>query len=116
MVKRTPFTIQLTIDATEHVQEVTLGVDPGYEMVGVEGVTGDRVLYQGEVQLRCDVRKRMDQRRMYRWNRPSSTSAPSGTPMWKVKIIREDHSMVLRTLKPTFGIETDISVATARWA
>ena len=44
VVKRTPFTLQLTIDATEHVQEVTLGVDPGYEMVSVAGVSGDRVL------------------------------------------------------------------------
>ena len=69
VIRRTPFTIQLTIESTEHVQEVVVGLDPGYKTVGVAAISGDQVLYQGEVELRNDVRRRMDQRRMYRRNR-----------------------------------------------
>lgn len=64
-----PFTIQLTVESTEEVQSVTVGVDLGAKTVGVAAVGNDKVLYQGEVALRTDIHKRMKTRAMYRRSR-----------------------------------------------
>lgn len=66
-----PFTIRLTIDSTENVQPVTVGVDLGAKMVGVAAIGSGKVLYQGEIALRTDIHKRMQNRAMYRRNRRS---------------------------------------------
>ena len=71
IVCRESFTIQLTVPSGKHVQPVTVGVDPGAKQVGAAAVANGQVLYQGEVTLRDDIRKRMDRRRMYRRNRRS---------------------------------------------
>jgi len=71
VVCRDPFTIRLTVPSGKHIQEVTMGVDLGAKKVGVAAVAGGGVLYQGEVALRDDIRRRMDRRRMYRRNRRS---------------------------------------------
>jgi len=71
VVKRDPFTIQLTVPSGKHVQPVTVGVDPGAKVVGVAAIGDGRVLYQGEVILRDDIRRRMDRRRAYRRSRRS---------------------------------------------
>lgn len=64
-----PFTIQLTIESTEEVQSVTVGVDLGAKTVGVAATGNGKVFYQGEVALRIDIHKRMGNRAMYRRNR-----------------------------------------------
>lgn len=64
-----PFTIQLTIESTEEVQPVTVGVDLGAKTVGLAAVGNGKVLYQGEVALRTDIHKRMESRAMYRRSR-----------------------------------------------
>jgi len=64
-----PFTIQLMIESTEEVQPVTVGVDLGAKTVGVAAVGNGKVFYQGEVVLRTDIHKRMQNRAMYRRNR-----------------------------------------------
>lgn len=64
-----PFTIQLTIESTEEVQPVTVGVDLGAKIVGLAAVGNGKVLYQGEVALRVDIHKRMESRAMYRRSR-----------------------------------------------
>jgi len=66
-----PFTIQLTIESTEETQSVIVGVDLGAKIVGVATVGNGKVLYQGEVALRTDIRKRMETRAMYRRSRRS---------------------------------------------
>lgn len=66
-----PFTIQLTIESTEDVQPVTVGVDPGAKTVGVAATGNGKVLYQGEITLRTDIHKRMQNRAMYRCGRRS---------------------------------------------
>ena len=71
VVQRDPFTIQLTVPSGKHVQPVTVGVDPGAKVVGVAAIGDGRVLYQGEVILRDDIRRRMDRRRAYRRSRRS---------------------------------------------
>ena len=69
IVSRNPFTTRLTVSSGKHTQPVTVGVGLGAKMVGVAAVGNRRVLYQGEVSLRDDIRKRMDRRRMYRRTR-----------------------------------------------
>lgn len=72
VVKRCPFTIRLLYEPkTKIVQEVVLGVDTGSKHVGVACVGNDKVLYQSHVELRDDVKRKMDSRRKYRRNRRS---------------------------------------------
>jgi len=71
VVQRDPFTIQLKVLSGKHVRPVTVGVDMGAKVVGVAAAGSGRVLYQGEVILRDDIRRRMDRRRAYRRARRS---------------------------------------------
>ena len=66
IVRRTPFTIQLLYETTEYVQAVTLGVDPGYENVGLSAVTGKREVFRAEARLRTDIPRLLSTRRQYR--------------------------------------------------
>ena len=54
VVRRTPFTIQLTIATGESKQPVSLGVDAGYKHVGLSASTEKAELYASEVELRQD--------------------------------------------------------------
>lgn len=70
VVRSCPFTIRLLYEPkTKIVQEVVLGVDTGSKHVGVACVGNDKVLYQAQVELRDDIKRKMDSRRMYRRNR-----------------------------------------------
>ncbi len=70
VVRGCPFTIRLLYEPkTKIVQEVVLGVDTGSKHVGVACVGNDKVLYQAQIELRDDVKRKMDSRRMYRRNR-----------------------------------------------
>ena len=70
VVKRCPFTIRLLYEPeTKIVQDVVLGVDTGSKHVGVACVGNDKVLYQAQVELRDDIKRKMDSRRMYRKSR-----------------------------------------------
>ncbi len=55
VVKRTPFTIQLTADTKEYTQPITLGVDAGSKTIGLSATTDDEELYSSEVILRNDI-------------------------------------------------------------
>ncbi|MEW6215582.1 MAG: RNA-guided endonuclease IscB [Nitrospirota bacterium] len=67
--QRTPFTIQLNYKGEEYKQEVTLGIDSGYEHTGLSAVTVKEELYASEVQLRKDIVKLNSERRSYRRTR-----------------------------------------------
>ena len=69
VVRRDPFTIQLTELSGKRVQPVVVGVDMGAKKVGVAAVADGRVLYQGQVTLRDDISRRMNRRRTYRRSR-----------------------------------------------
>jgi len=71
VVKRTPFTIQLTVVTGESVQPVTLGISSGYAHAGLSAVTEKQELYSSEVQLRTDMVKLNSERRQYRRARRS---------------------------------------------
>jgi len=66
VVKRTPFTIQLTIATGEVRQSITLGVDSGYSRIGLSAVTNKQEVYSAEVSLRTDMVKLNSERRQYR--------------------------------------------------
>jgi len=70
-IRRTPFIIKLLADTTEYKQEVVAGMDTGSKTVGCAAIANGKVVYQSEVQLRQDVSRKMEQRRMYRRNRRS---------------------------------------------
>ena len=69
VVRRTPFTIQLTIATGETKQPVSLGVDAGYKHVGLSASTEKAELYASEVELRQDVSDLLSARRALRQSR-----------------------------------------------
>jgi len=66
VVKRSPFTIQLTYESTTYTQPVTLGVDAGSKTVGLSAVTEAKEVYAAEVTLRNDIVDLLSTRREYR--------------------------------------------------
>ncbi len=69
VVKRCPFTIQLLYSTGEAKQEVTCGIDSGSEYIGYDCLTEKKVLIHGELKLDSNMKKHLDERRMYRRNR-----------------------------------------------
>jgi 5-methylcytosine-specific restriction endonuclease McrA len=61
-----PFTIQLFWDCEKNIQQITLGIDPGYKKIGFSAVSDKKELISGEVKLRNDVGKKLTERKMYR--------------------------------------------------
>jgi len=67
VIKRCPFTIQLLYELeTTVVQEIVLGQDTGSRRIGIACVANDKVLYQSQVELRTDIKSKMDSRRQAR--------------------------------------------------
>lgn len=66
VVRRTPFTVQLTYETTSYTQDISLGVDAGSKHVGLSATTEDKVLYEAEVELRNDIVKLLSGRRELR--------------------------------------------------
>ena len=64
--KREPFTIKLTYETTNYIQNLTLGVDTGSGTIGA-GVSNDNsdIVYMSEVIVRNDITDKMTQRRKY---------------------------------------------------
>jgi len=67
-----PFTIKLLYGAGNAIQEIILGIDPGYKNIGYSAVSEKKELIRGEVKLRYsrnDVNKLLSNRREYRRTR-----------------------------------------------
>ena len=59
VVRSCPFTIRLLYEPeTKIVQEIVLGVDTGSKHVGVACIGNDKVLYQAQVELRDDIKRK----------------------------------------------------------
>ena len=69
VIQRTPFTIQLLYASGESKQDITLGIDPGYSTIGYSVITNDKELISGELTLRTDIKKLIEQRASYRRTR-----------------------------------------------
>lgn len=66
VVRRCPFTIQLTYDTPNYIQEIVCGVDTGSKNVGVACVCNNKVLYQSQIELRDDIKSKIDEKRSHR--------------------------------------------------
>lgn len=72
VIKRCPFTIKLLFESeNDFVEECYCGVDTGSKHVGIAVVSNNRVLYQSQIELRDDIKRKMERRRMFRRNRRS---------------------------------------------
>ena len=69
IVKRTPFTIQLTYESGGHTQKVTLGVDTGSKKVGLSATTTEKELFSSEVSIRTDIVELLSSRSQSRRSR-----------------------------------------------
>ena len=69
VVKRFPFTIQLTFKCKNKIQDINLGVDTGYGNIGFSAITEKEELISGTVKLDSRTSKRLTEKRMYRKNR-----------------------------------------------
>ena len=70
VIRRCPFIVQLLYEPkTEIIQEVVLGQDTGSKHVGTACVANNKVLYQSQVQLRTNIKSKMDSRRALRRSR-----------------------------------------------
>ena len=94
--RKTPFTIQLTYDSTEYTQEVILGQDTGSKHIGTACVANDKVVYQSQVELRDDIKSKMDDRRQARRNRRNRK-----TRYRKARFLNRKNSTKLNRLPPS---------------
>ncbi len=69
VVKRCPFTIQLNYPTGENKQSIKLGIDSGYEHVGLSATTDKKELFSAHVTLRTDIPDKMTEKAMYRKGR-----------------------------------------------
>ena len=79
VVRRTPFTIKLTIATGETKQDVTLGVDAGARHVGISATTEKEEVFASEVKFRQDITGLLADRlafRRARRNRKTRYRAP----------------------------------------
>lgn len=66
---KTPFTIRLNYETTNYTQDCCLGLDTGSKHVGCAVSSDKKVLYQSQVELRDDIKGKMNSRRQYRKGR-----------------------------------------------
>ena len=66
VVKRSPFTIQLTTATGETKQEIVLGVDTGFSNVGVSAITEKKELLSATFKLRTNISDLLKERAMCR--------------------------------------------------
>jgi hypothetical protein len=69
IVSRHPFSIQLKYDTSEHVQPMEIGVDSGYEHVGVSVKSEKKEFLSAQFDLLKDEKSRHDDCRKYRRSR-----------------------------------------------
>jgi hypothetical protein len=69
VVKNYPFTIRLTFNCENVVQDVMLGIDSGFKYIGYSAITKTKELISGTLTLDCQTISRLANRRMYRRNR-----------------------------------------------
>ena len=70
VIKRNPFTIKLLYETeTQIVQICTLGVDTGSAHVGTAVYSEGKILYTSQVEIRNDIKSKMDDRHGYRRGR-----------------------------------------------
>ena len=69
IVNYQPFTIQLTYECPNGIQEVNLGVDAGGKHVGYSATTPKKTLFEAQLELRSDIGAKLATRREFRRTR-----------------------------------------------
>ena len=69
VVKLNPFVIKLKKATGENVQDISIGIDSGYKIIGFSAVTRKKEILSGELCLDNKTPKRLTDRTMYRRNR-----------------------------------------------
>ncbi|NGX33215.1 MAG: hypothetical protein K1060chlam4_01276 [Candidatus Anoxychlamydiales bacterium] len=70
VISKKPFTIKLLFGSSGYKQKIIAGMDTGSKIIGIAAIANGKVLYQAETKLRGEeIKKKMDQRRMYRRSR-----------------------------------------------
>ncbi len=72
VIQRLPFTIRLQYATGEAKQEIKLGIDAGYSVIGFSANTENQEVISGELELRKDNSKKLTERKQYRRNRRNS--------------------------------------------
>jgi len=128
VVKRYPFTIQLSWQCEGCVQEVRAGIDKGSHITGICCVGNGKALFSAEIHHRKDVKDRMDDRRVRRrarrsrkWYRPArcnnrASSRRSGRLPPSIKTNVEEVIRVVRKIPLPIAqhIIEDVQVDIAR--
>lgn len=100
VVRRTPFTIQLTGTSKTFVQDITLGVDAGSKHVGMSATTIKKELFMAELRPRNDVTELMSSRLEQRRSRRNRT-----TRYRKPRFNNRVHSKKKGWLAPTVEVK-----------
>lgn len=74
VVKRTPFTIRLTIRTKNYKQPIVLGIDAGSKTIGCSAATENKELFAAEIKPRNDVVDLLSTRREFRRSRRNRTT------------------------------------------
>ena len=62
--RKTPFTIKLLYQTTNHTQDLTLGIDTGSKYIGSAVVNEENeVFYLSEIEIRNDISDKMKRRK-----------------------------------------------------
>lgn len=69
-----PFTVKLTYECPNRIQEISLGVDAGSKHVGLSATTKKKVLFEVQLELRDDIVKKLATRREFRRSRRNRKS------------------------------------------
>ncbi|WP_341285794.1 RNA-guided endonuclease IscB [Priestia megaterium] len=64
-----PFTIQLSYETSEYTQDITLGIDSGYQHIGFSAVSEKKEHISGELHLLQGMTNRIEERRSYKRTR-----------------------------------------------
>ena len=105
VVKRTPFTIQLTYNSGKHTQPVSLGVDAGSKHIGLSATTERKELYSAQVEVRQDINRLLKTRRDARRSRRSRK-----TRYRKPRFLNRVHSRQKGWLTPSVQAKCDAHV------
>ncbi len=71
VVQVNPFTVQLTYDSDTYTQPCKLGIDSGYQNIGISVVSNNIELFSATITLLLNIVKRLKERHIYRSQRRS---------------------------------------------
>ena len=106
VVSREPFVIKLLYEPKTHiVEDCVLGIDTGSKTIGASVFCDGEILYASEIEVRNDITKKMDRRRMYRRNRRNRK-----TRYRKVRFSNRKNSIKKDRYNPTLKSKFDSHV------